>query len=563
MRYVLILVCCLLIHQGHSQPLIPEEVPGYVKTGQDFNFAISPNGDRIMITRNDDDDVFHFVEMVRIGDKWSEPKALELIRMAQGKLDFFSTASYSADGKTIYFHGNFQGSKGRDDIYYSKLINGQWQAPVNVGAPISTSASEISPSISPDGKRLYFTKSFPDEEKDLQIYYSELQNDGSWGQPVHWFPDLKFNHTENPRIVRSNVMVMYAKIRKQNDHESYLSVMSGQDVWTTPVRITYDEEAMIRLKGGNQKKLPKTYYPRNIVADKDFNYFYLCFFGNVYRAKVPESLRSMVNSAYVTEPEPENEPVDLVSRTDVEPDNNEDYVKPTGQYYALLIGNSDYQLNDLDLDRPMSDVDKLKRILTTNYQFENSNVITLYNADRNRMMEELFRLRNQISKDDNLLIFYAGHGHWDDQVEQGYWWPVDAVPDNPSNWLSNSDLREQIRGINSAHTLLVSDACFSGGIFKTRGSDELKKASADIQLLYRLPSRRAITSGTLSTVPDESVFFRYLLKYLEENDKKFLSSGELFALIRNGVLNNSMNVPQQGVILNTGDEGGDFIFIRK
>ena len=134
---------------------------------------------------------------------------------------------------------------------------------------------------------------------------------------------------------------------------------------------------------------------------------------------------------------------------------------------------------------------------------------------------------------------------------------------NPANWLSNSDLREQIRGINTAHTLLISDACFSGGIFKSRGGDEIRKASIDVQLLYRMPSRRAMTSGTMSTVPDNSVFFKYLVKYLKENDNKFLSASELFALVRKSVLNNSLVVPQDGVIMDTGDEGGDFIFIRK
>ncbi len=238
-------------------------------------------------------------------------------------------------------------------------------------------------------------------------------------------------------------------------------------------------------------------------------------------------------------------------------------VKSGGSYYALLIGNSDYQLNEFDLDNPVQDVEKLSNVLNTLYQFDEKNVIKLINSDRNTILKELYRLRKTLTPEDNLLIFYAGHGHWDEQIGQGYWWPVDATPENPSNWLSNSDLREQIRGINSAHTLLISDACFSGGIFKTRGAGDIRLADRDIQLLYRMPSRRAITSGTMSSVPDKSVFFKYLIKYLTENDKKFISSSELFTTIRKSVLNNSLTVPQDGVILNTGDEGGDFIFIKK
>jgi hypothetical protein len=234
-----------------------------------------------------------------------------------------------------------------------------------------------------------------------------------------------------------------------------------------------------------------------------------------------------------------------------------------GKYYALLIGNADYRIDKLDLTKPPTDVKVLSAILQSHYQFDKQNVVQLINADRNSIFTSLQELRRKVTKSDNVLIFYAGHGYWDDAIKQGYWWPVDASPDNAANWLSNSDLREQISAINSAHTLLITDACFSGAIFKTRGVEELRTASFDTQQLYRLRSRRAITSGTLQVVPDESPFIKYLVQFLTDNPDKFLSSGELFTRMRKSVMNNGMTVPQDGVIMNTGDEGGDFIFIKR
>ncbi len=175
----------------------------------------------------------------------------------------------------------------------------------------------------------------------------------------------------------------------------------------------------------------------------------------------------------------------------------------------------------------------------------------------------LFRLRKVLTSNDNLLIFYAGHGYWDEDARQGYWWARDAAANDPSNWLSNSDVREQIRSIKSAHTLLISDACFSGGIFRSRSASAVVNASLDIQMLYRLPSRRAITSGTMTTVPDNSVFFDYLVQRLEQNQEPFLTSQQLFDSFRQAVINNSLVVPQDGVIAEAGDEGGDFVFVRK
>lgn len=236
--------------------------------------------------------------------------------------------------------------------------------------------------------------------------------------------------------------------------------------------------------------------------------------------------------------------------------------KRSGKYFALIIGVSTYNNSRLNLDRPVKDAQKFKEALIKNYTFDNSRITLLTNPTRQQILKEIFHLRKKVSKKDNLLIFYAGHGYWDEAAKQGYWWPRDASPDDPAQWLSNSDLKEQIRGVPSTHTLVISDACFSGAIFKTRSAD-IRSAPTDILMLNRQPSRRAMTSGTLTTVPDQSVFFDYLLKQMNENKNHYLPSQSMFDNIRQNVISNSLIVPQDGVISDTGDEGGDFIFIRK
>jgi hypothetical protein len=127
--------------------------------------------------------------------------------------------------------------------------------------------------------------------------------------------------------------------------------------------------------------------------------------------------------------------------------------------------------------------------------------------------------------------------------------------------LSNSNLRDYVSAIPSKHTILVTDACFGGGIFKTRSAENVSAYATS--KLYQLPSRKALTSGTLTKVPDESVFLKYLLQRLEENEEAYLPLSQLFYSIRPAILNNSATVPQLGVIQNTGDEGGEFVFIKK
>jgi len=235
-----------------------------------------------------------------------------------------------------------------------------------------------------------------------------------------------------------------------------------------------------------------------------------------------------------------------------------------GKYYALLIAIEKYKSSSLsNLNQPIKDAKQIKKVLRY-YTFDSNNIILLENPNRDEIIDSFDKLSKIITKYDNLLIFYAGHGYWDKKFKQGYWLPSNASKASKSKWLSNSTIRDYIRGIKTKHTLLISDACFSGGIFKTRKAFD-DSAPLAAKELYKLPSRKAMTSGTLTEVPDKSLFLKYFIQRLQENKIKYLSSEQLFVLFKNAVINNSplRQVPQYGVIREAGDEGGDFIFIRR
>ncbi|NJM15808.1 MAG: caspase family protein [Bacteroidales bacterium] len=236
---------------------------------------------------------------------------------------------------------------------------------------------------------------------------------------------------------------------------------------------------------------------------------------------------------------------------------------PSGKYYALIIGMEDYNDPSInDLSQPLVDAGNIYKALTNYYTFYQSNVTFLKNPTKDEITASLEYYYNITNETDNLLIFYAGHGYWDKRFEQGYWLARDAARENRSTWLSNSTIRDYIRAMQAKHIVLISDACFSGSIFTSRDAFPASKA---INQLYKYPSRKAMTSGTLTEVPDKSVFVKYLVKRLEENTEKYLSSEELFSSFKAAVINNSANgqIPQFGEVKETGDEGGDFIFIRQ
>ncbi|MEQ9593648.1 MAG: caspase family protein [Cyclobacteriaceae bacterium] len=232
-------------------------------------------------------------------------------------------------------------------------------------------------------------------------------------------------------------------------------------------------------------------------------------------------------------------------------------------YYALVIGIDDYKDDEIQsLDNPVADATALSEILSKYYTFEKGNVTLLTNPTRSQIIESFDALSMKIQERDQLLIFYAGHGIWDERLNQGFWLPSDASLNTKAQWLSNSTIRDYIGGINSKHTLLITDACFSGSIFKERAV--FTESRAMLQM-YKLPSRKAMTSGALKTVPDKSVFITYLNKGLMTNDRPLISAEELFRSFKTAVINNSANgqVPQYGPIGQVGDEGGDFIFLKR
>lgn len=237
----------------------------------------------------------------------------------------------------------------------------------------------------------------------------------------------------------------------------------------------------------------------------------------------------------------------------------------SGTYHALLIAVQDYRSSEITrLDHPLLDAERLKDVLVSGYTFQPAYVTLLKNPDRKTIFKAFESLRRTVKPQDSLLVFFAGHGVWLEDMQQGFWLPRDAAGmSDPSDWISNSTLRDYIKAIKARHVLLVADACFAGGIFKVR--DAFSRPTAAVEKVFEMPSRKALTSGSLKTVPDRSVFVDYLIKRLKENRDQYLDAQKLYTRFREAVINNSpvAQTPLYGAISETGDEGGDFIFVRR
>lgn len=235
-----------------------------------------------------------------------------------------------------------------------------------------------------------------------------------------------------------------------------------------------------------------------------------------------------------------------------------------GMTYGVFIAINDYSEGIWkSLDTPVNDAEAIISVLNEKYVFDQ--IMTIYNeaANRKAIIANLNLVAKQLKAEDRLLIFYSGHGI--EVGTEGYWIPSDAKSEDLTEMISNTEIRDILGKMKSQHILLMVDACFSGGVFKSAEGYIRNEGSVDYyDLVDRLISREALVSGALEPLNDEkysrSIFVKYIVKYLNRNKSQYFSTSELFELIKYPVAANSPTIPLFGHIQNTGHEGGQFVF---
>ncbi|HLN21181.1 MAG TPA: PKD domain-containing protein [Bacteroidales bacterium] len=109
--------------------------------------------------------------------------------------------SISRDGKYLYFASDMPGGSGGSDIWYCENVNGEWSKPVNMGNRVNTSSKENYPYMHPSGK-LYFASDRPGGKGRLDVYATTLFN-GVWDTPAD-LPDPINSSSDDFALVASD-----------------------------------------------------------------------------------------------------------------------------------------------------------------------------------------------------------------------------------------------------------------------------------------------------------------------------------------------------------------------
>ena len=244
-------------------------------------------------------------------------------------------------------------------------------------------------------------------------------------------------------------------------------------------------------------------------------------------------------------------------------------VASAGKYFAIIIGNNNYKYPLTRLKTSVNDAEAVGKILRDKYGFITE---VLINATRRDIYDAFERKKEPQFSDQSLLIYYAGHGEYDDKVDKAYWLPVDAKKNKKADWISSDDMTAGIKGLPFRHVLVVSDSCYSGGMLwegKSKFYDEDKRADYLNDMIVR-PSRTLMASGSKDEpVADggsggNSVFASTFIKALSEMKETVFTAEELFGRggVQEGVIGKSKQTPYYSFLQNSGHERGDFVFRR-
>jgi len=241
-----------------------------------------------------------------------------------------------------------------------------------------------------------------------------------------------------------------------------------------------------------------------------------------------------------------------------------------GRDLALFIAIDDYDSWE-DLRNPIRDVEEIASELSENFGFD---TLILRNPTERKIYEKLNEyVRSDYRPEDQLLIFFSGHGHLIRSSREGFIIPREAmsITDDPfgSSFISHDRLRNMVASIPCRHVLLILDSCFSGTFDERivrgavdstgiRGVKRLNPEDFENRTLFYLTAGgdEYVDDGT-----DHSPFARAFLLALRNfgdiNNDGVISFLELSAYIQSSV---------KGQKPTAGDfkehEGGDFYLIR-
>jgi hypothetical protein len=205
--------------------------------------SISADGQTMVFQSNRRGKYEIFIIRKDLNGNWGIPEPIDPINNFGTKNDLIGGPTLSFDGNYIYFFATFKGGVGIEDIYYSVRQGTEWSKPINAGRNINSRGYDAFPSISSDGKSLYFVQRAPKSPDAntfcTQIMVSERSPDGVWGKPTSLPASINTLCEKCPRILSDSETLMFSRINleKNGDFDLFISRKDIDGSWSSCISI--------------------------------------------------------------------------------------------------------------------------------------------------------------------------------------------------------------------------------------------------------------------------------------------------------------------------------------
>ncbi|WP_161887949.1 OmpA family protein [Pontibacter russatus] len=298
----------------------------------------------------------------RVNGEWQEPVPISKAINTHANE---GAATISGDGRSLVFTScNRPDSQGDCDLYISFRTGDAWSRPKNMGNMVNSNAWDSQPSLSADGRTLYFssTRGGGVGKEDIWVVYQ--QEDGSWRRPVNLGEDVNSTGRDMAPSIHASGSTLYFV---SDGHlglgglDVFKATKEGKQQWSVPQNLgyplnTHADEGSLFITPDNKIG----YYSRQESNEAGTPTIQL------YRFDVPAEWRSSVNSTYAqgrvfdkSTKKPlaaqvqlyDVETDSLVQQVDSDATNGEYTVVLTeGKQYALYVSAPGYLLNSLSFD---------------------------------------------------------------------------------------------------------------------------------------------------------------------------------------------------------------------
>lgn len=221
-------------------PFAPRKLGPEVNTNLDeYLPSFTADGGTLIFTRVVDFQEDFYLSRQTPEGGWEEARPIEWVNTRENE----GAQTVSADGRLLIFTAcNRRDSKGRCDLYFTEYKNGKWTEVRNLGEPVNSGAWESQPSLSSDGRALYFASDRRGGKGEKDLWVSYRQPDGAWGMPQNLGDSLNTAGDEQGPFIHPDGQTLYFM---SDGHpgmggaDIFFSRLAPDGQWSAPVNIGY------------------------------------------------------------------------------------------------------------------------------------------------------------------------------------------------------------------------------------------------------------------------------------------------------------------------------------